>query len=197
MKNQKGFSVVHAILIVIIVGILGFAGWYVWDSNQKNKPQDRLHDSVKRSEPRTALTPTTAPASSQKYIVIKEWGVKIPENNGKTISYRIQEDKNLADFVSSEQKALGGNCGQYTHSRAHVYRSENGATPNDPILANKLNQAVLDGYSIKLGNYTYFILVDMSGGDCTGTAKAGDSITIAEQNVNQNLYNALKGMIKE
>jgi len=188
MKNQKGFSVIHAILIVIIVGILGSTGWYVWDSNQKNKPQDDLYreyDSI------------TTSASPQRYAVIKEWGVKIPENNGKTISYRIQEDKNLADFVSSEQKALGGNCGQYTHSRAHVYRSENGATPNDPILANKLNQAVLDGYSIKLGNYTYFILVDMSGGDCTGTAKAGDSITIAEQNVNQNLYNALKGMIKE
>ncbi|MBI2589068.1 hypothetical protein HYW35_02610 [Candidatus Saccharibacteria bacterium] len=34
-KNQKGFSAVEGLLILIIVGLLGFVGWYVWNSNNK------------------------------------------------------------------------------------------------------------------------------------------------------------------
>src|ERR1700733_6263863 len=30
LKNQSGFSVVEALLIVIVIGILGFTGWFVY-----------------------------------------------------------------------------------------------------------------------------------------------------------------------
>ena len=30
MKNQKGFTLIEGLLILVIVGILGFTGWYVW-----------------------------------------------------------------------------------------------------------------------------------------------------------------------
>jgi hypothetical protein len=33
--NQKGFHLLYIALIVIIIAGLGFAGWYVWDKNQK------------------------------------------------------------------------------------------------------------------------------------------------------------------
>jgi hypothetical protein len=32
--NQQGFHIVMIPLIVIILGIIGFTGWYVWDKNQ-------------------------------------------------------------------------------------------------------------------------------------------------------------------
>jgi hypothetical protein len=34
-KNQEGFSVVEGLLIVVIVGMLGGVGWYVWHSQQQ------------------------------------------------------------------------------------------------------------------------------------------------------------------
>lgn len=34
-NNQKGFSAVEALIIIVIVGLLSFGGWYVWQ-NQRN-----------------------------------------------------------------------------------------------------------------------------------------------------------------
>lgn len=36
-KNSQGFSVVEILLVVVIVAVLGFVGWRVWDT-QFNKP---------------------------------------------------------------------------------------------------------------------------------------------------------------
>lgn len=37
-KNQNGFSIVEGLLLSVIVILLGFAGWYVWSSD--NKPTE-------------------------------------------------------------------------------------------------------------------------------------------------------------
>ena len=36
--GQKGFSVVEGLLILIVVSIVGFGGWYVWNQNQEDEP---------------------------------------------------------------------------------------------------------------------------------------------------------------
>ncbi len=38
-KNQKGFGAIEAMLILIIVAVIGFVGWYVWKQNQN--PADK------------------------------------------------------------------------------------------------------------------------------------------------------------
>lgn len=53
MKNQKGFTVVEALLIFIIVGILGGAGWYVYNSNQKT------NDSLTKADSSSSETTST------------------------------------------------------------------------------------------------------------------------------------------
>lgn len=42
--NQKGFSAVEAIIILIVVAVLVFAGWYVWKKN--NKEPDTKNEST-------------------------------------------------------------------------------------------------------------------------------------------------------
>lgn len=34
-QSQRGFTFIEGLLVVILVGIVGFAGWYVYDSNNK------------------------------------------------------------------------------------------------------------------------------------------------------------------
>jgi hypothetical protein len=46
-KNQSGFSIVEGLLILVIVGILGGTGWYVWNSNKK--ANDLLNSADKSS----------------------------------------------------------------------------------------------------------------------------------------------------
>src|SRR3989344_2360709 len=47
MKNQKGFSLVEGLLILVIVGLLGGTGWYVW--NARTKTTDTLNNTDKAS----------------------------------------------------------------------------------------------------------------------------------------------------
>jgi prepilin-type N-terminal cleavage/methylation domain-containing protein len=35
--NQKGFSVVEILIVIMVVGLIGGAGWYVWQSKNKDK----------------------------------------------------------------------------------------------------------------------------------------------------------------
>lgn len=35
-RTQKGFGVVEAILILVVVGLLAFVGWRLWEANQED-----------------------------------------------------------------------------------------------------------------------------------------------------------------
>jgi type II secretory pathway pseudopilin PulG len=49
-KNQKGFSHVETLLLLVIVGIIAGVGWYVWNANsQTNKNLDSAVNSASNS----------------------------------------------------------------------------------------------------------------------------------------------------
>lgn len=68
MKSQKGFSAVETILLVIIVGLIGFTGWYVYTTQQNT------NDSLDTAASTSDVTATNQQAA--KYLTIKEAGVK-------------------------------------------------------------------------------------------------------------------------
>ena len=51
MKNVKGFSVVEGLLILVIVGLLGFTGWYVWKTHDKTTDTLNNVDRASNSSP--------------------------------------------------------------------------------------------------------------------------------------------------
>ena len=78
VKYQQGFAVIEAILIIVIIAIAGGTGYYVYQSNNKAADTyDAAGDSasaVTQSNKKGANTDSRA----EKYLVIKEWNVKIP-----------------------------------------------------------------------------------------------------------------------
>jgi hypothetical protein len=52
MHNQKGFSAVEAILIIVIIAAIGLGGWYVW-KKQNTKDAHSTTNSQKQSESST------------------------------------------------------------------------------------------------------------------------------------------------
>lgn len=50
--HQSGFAVVEALLVIIILGLLGFTGWFVWHSKQvANKTFTEASKSVQAATP--------------------------------------------------------------------------------------------------------------------------------------------------
>lgn len=88
MRRQQGFAVLEAFIILVVVGAIGFTGWYFWHSQiHSEKPQETAskESSTKQTSPTsTATKPSSATVdtSSKQYLDIKEWGVKIDVGSG-------------------------------------------------------------------------------------------------------------------
>lgn len=84
-KNQKGFSAVEALLILVIAGIIGGVGWYVWNANQQtNKTLDtavNISGAVNQRE-EDNTNKSAVPAAWKTYSS-KTFGAsfRYPENN--------------------------------------------------------------------------------------------------------------------
>ena len=37
-KNQRGFGAIEVLLVIVVVGLVGFGGWYVWHHSKTNTP---------------------------------------------------------------------------------------------------------------------------------------------------------------
>ncbi len=57
-KNQNGFSVFELIIIVLLLIVLGFAGWYIWWSKHHKDSTD-----ASRAAPSTSVSPSLTPTS--------------------------------------------------------------------------------------------------------------------------------------
>jgi hypothetical protein len=103
-KLQEGFSAVEGLLIVIIVGMLGGVGWYVWHSQKqvdKTYSQTANSSAVPNSKKKTRATDSNA-----GYFVIKEWGVRAKYSGNLTLGYKIgslsQPQPALANISSNQ-----------------------------------------------------------------------------------------------
>jgi Tfp pilus assembly protein FimT len=79
-KNSNGFTVVEGLLIVIVVAVIGFGGYYVWHTQHKTSPaKTATTAAVKTTTPSksTAPTSTSSSTNSVKYLTITQWGVKL------------------------------------------------------------------------------------------------------------------------
>lgn len=62
-KNQKGFSVVEGLLILVIVGLVAAVGWYVW--SQKSKNSETTSQATEQAQPAESSATEQAPALEQ------------------------------------------------------------------------------------------------------------------------------------
>jgi len=116
-KSQSGFAVLETILILVVIGIIGFTGWYVWHSRQAT---DKTFNQTGNSEVvKGALSDTTQKnnqSSQQKYLVIKEWGVELPlTSDYYDATYCFQPAHHYAEYSAPDgpyvylsSKSLGG-----------------------------------------------------------------------------------------
>lgn len=195
-STSKKKPIIIALVVLVLLAGTGYVV-YAWQQNRIQALNDQIKDLQKQvkdaaSESKKPTVSVDTSDSGVNYLVIKEWGVKVPQTpSGNVLSYQITGE--MADFVSSGQKALGGTCGQFSTSRYHVTRKSSSYKPtSNEVIDNQLRNAA---HKVTVGNYTYYVIGDMSGGVCDDKQKVGESISQAEQTANTDLLNALKGLV--
>lgn len=101
-ENQKGFGVVEGLLILVIVGLIGFTGWYVWHIKQNtdkinNKAAAVAASTAAQSTKKTATT-TTNPYAGWNTATIKY----------EQISYKYPSTWTLSDSSTPSPKGSDG-----------------------------------------------------------------------------------------
>lgn len=61
MKMQSGFSLVEGLLIAVVLTVVGFGGWYVWDmnNNRETSKQYPVQENTENEKVPTSEEPTT------------------------------------------------------------------------------------------------------------------------------------------
>jgi hypothetical protein len=108
MKKQNGFSAVIVLLSILVVTAIGFTGYYVWNTQQdKKEDTSTTQPAVAGAEETAATTEQTAeqaPQDTQKYLIIEEWGVKIPvesQYSDLVINRYCENDMNDCAYIFS------------------------------------------------------------------------------------------------
>lgn len=103
LNNHSGFSAVEALLILIIVGILGFTGWYVYHAKQtSNKDYSAAANSTVPSYKKKTATKPTATVAPDPYTGWKSASLKYEK-----VAYKYPSDWTVTDKSASSPKGAG------------------------------------------------------------------------------------------
>jgi Tfp pilus assembly protein PilE len=105
--NAKGFGILEGLLIVVIVGLLGGAGYYVYNSQKKtNESLDSANNSLNQinsannaNENQEPQGQTDAETADKGQLAIKELGIKIKLQDYEKLSYKYVA-KSGGDFYT-------------------------------------------------------------------------------------------------
>lgn len=163
-KNfQKGFAALETILIIIILAIIGFTGWYVWHSSEQAK--DTYSSASHTAQSHSATTEKT----TQKYLTIKQWDVKVPLSSGIADAYYLYKSGNDTAYLS---KAIyeGTNCAadQTTLGAIVRFTADQKDSLNDGTMLSEHTDAV------KIGDYYYFYMHPQAACDGGSTNSMAD-----------------------
>lgn len=184
--NQKGFTLVEGLLIVIALSLVTGIGYYIYNSSIDN-PLNTGTSQASNSESNSKTT-------ENKYLEIKELGIKIPLTKSlETATYDLNSTSDYAGISTPEFIDAVGNCKASDTASAsfpaigviakHDGTYDSSADPND-IYFEFIKQ--LSGFYLEYGN--------ADGGFCTGT---DDSKNKAVNDMYQNLEPQLKAAVKQ
>jgi type II secretory pathway pseudopilin PulG len=102
MKNQKGFSIIEAILILVIVGMIGGIGWYVWSAQNKVNQTLNKADSVSNSAPKVTTKAKTSTSTKNETLNTTNWSMYT--NTQFKYSYKYPNNVNLSEVCLGDCK---------------------------------------------------------------------------------------------
>ena len=107
--NQKGLSTLEVILLLIIIGLVGFVGWYVYDTNQKNKDDEVVTTQTSSNKTTTSKPSIEKSTASDEELIIK--AVKNYGDNTENMIVKVDTiTGNNAKGTSSYTDGPGGSA---------------------------------------------------------------------------------------
>jgi hypothetical protein len=172
-RDQKGFAVLETILILVVVAIIGGAGYYVWHTRQL------ANDAYSKTTPaltHSASANSTSKKSDKDFLVIKEWGVKLPLNpNIEDAYYRYDSRDNGYVYLSLLSLKNIDDCAVDKTAIGAITRYDSDDV--NPISGEKYTAEYRDTEPVG----RYYFLYGTAQATCSESQEALDKIGLANQ----------------
>lgn len=150
--NQKGFSVIEVLIVVVIVGLLGAVGWLVYD-RQKNQTdnKDTAAPTSEQANKQVNSPEGEDEAKQPSYFEVKELGVKFElyelSDDLSGLYYSMGNNNRTAYFSLNE---LGGtDCAADKTAQVALTRYTDEDFADDPMVPKEAAR--------KIGSYYYLV----------------------------------------
>jgi hypothetical protein len=173
LKDQKGFSILDGLLVVIALVAIGAAGYFAYQAHHTNKVfsvKGTAPSSIAKAPAKTTTTP------APNYLVISQLGLKFQTTGLTNLVYSYSPsagEGNPPDFLAS--------IGFTSSDFANCYNGGGG----DDVLGGLVQATKSVNNATKIGQYYYFYTEPQS-------ACVSDSLTAEQQNDTKILQNDLK-----
>lgn len=153
-KNQNGFGVVEGLLALVIIGVIGFTGWYVLQSKSKT---NKVLDDAANSQPnpdKKAASPVAAPVQPEvKYLEVPEYGVKFKLSPSIADAYYEKNSDPIAGIALRVHSLdVEPDCKSGKNSVAALLKV--GKDEVNPLAEKKYSESMK---GVVIGDYFYYI----------------------------------------
>lgn len=157
--NQKGFGLVEGLLITIIVLLVGFIGYYVY-----NAQKDADKNLSKPANTSTTQTTAKKKVVAQNDFTITEWGIQGKIDATVTPQYKVTNDgqQTWAMLSSTELATADTGCGVEQQAGGIINRAmgterayNNAGEDVGMTIQQEVDKGILTGYK-KIGGYYYW-----------------------------------------
>lgn len=149
--KQQGFSLLIVLAAVLVATAIGLAGWYVFGNKDSSSNQSAVTTpDTNTTEPIDDNQEEQPEIEEEKYLVISEWGVRIPlgntaYSNSVSYTYSVKNDTPYGGEVTSVQFEVPEKSPLYSCINIALDR-EAVAYREDSVLKGFPEVAELDGY---------------------------------------------------
>lgn len=163
--KQRGFSIIELLLIIIIIGVIGFVGWFVY--NSKKTTDSSYNNAANTQVAKPVESKSKATTQSAGYLDIKEWGVRVnvtKADNLTNVSYKMANDTVV--FNSDQQKAIKSCKDLNPETVWGLNRQMTGSLkdPSGSAISDSSADGMTDAYK-HIGDYYYSSVYPMAGCD--------------------------------
>lgn len=86
-KLQRGFTIIETLIALVVIAAIAYVGWNLVHHKASTKTSTSTSSSSSVPVAKTTPTPANSNTSTQKYLTIKEWGIKIPLTSAISDAY--------------------------------------------------------------------------------------------------------------
>lgn len=175
--RQTGFSIVEAVVVLVVVGVIGTAGWFVYQHNRVKVTNAAAgtQTTTQGTNQNTNTTPTTT--SNQTVVKVSELGIQITVPNDikdliyqvSTVTLRSGQTETLAKFSTQALTSADSDCSVSFGPLGSLGRVDGQYPSNDPNAAFNYGQLVQQFP-------TFFIISGSPNASCSSNPNATPSL---------------------